>query len=292
MLPDPTTTTSLPAAFPSEGPLLAFSSDRVWPGHLFLLDPTNGETRQITAGSDMAWASSWSPDGRTLVYVAMDSDGATTLQIVDAAAAWEDPAAATPTIIADLGFAVDHPAWSPDGDRIAFTAWPSGDRSAPEVWMIGSGGGDPAPLLPGIGASEQPAWSLDGTSLAWIERGDGGERFVALRNFSTGEIARHEVPGSAGRPAWSPDERTLAFPATGPGGQDLYLIGVDGSDLRTATEIPGSEWWPCWLDADTIVFASMSGATLHEISRLDVATGEISLLVERSSDDWWPSCRR
>jgi Tol biopolymer transport system component len=83
----------------------------------------SGQTT-ITSGTDP----SWSPDGKTILYKAMDGDGVLWVSIVDVA-----------TRVARRLTKGVHPEWSPSGDRIVFMRDDTDGRGG--VYVIPAAGG-------------------------------------------------------------------------------------------------------------------------------------------------------
>ena len=109
----------------------------------------------------------------------------------------------------------EQPALCPDGSRIAYvlrTQDMAADRPATSLWWVGTGGGDPTRLTRGAGDSA-PAWSPDGTRLAFLRADDGPPQVWTLP-AEGGEPERSTtLPLGAGRPLWSPDGSRIAFTA-------------------------------------------------------------------------------
>lgn len=77
-----------------------------------------------------------------------------------------------------------------------------------------------------------PAWSPDGSRLAYVSF-EQKKPVVYVQNLvSGGRKQLVSVKGSASAPAWSPDGRKLAITLTRDGNSQLYLINADGGNLQ------------------------------------------------------------
>jgi Tol biopolymer transport system component len=140
----------------------------------------------------------WSPDGERLAYVSSRPRAAC------GAEGQERQRCDQPLVVrtgersvdvVDRGIAAN-PAWSPDGERIAFS-WRKDRRLA--IWLV-EPGGQPVRVTEGRGEDE-PTWSPDGRSIAftrdcdvWVQEVEGG---VARNVTTTPDIC--EIS-----PAWRP----------------------------------------------------------------------------------------
>ncbi len=94
-----------------------------------------------------------SPDGSKLAFTSLDR-----LYVMD----WPN---GTPRRLTESEATEAHPAWSRDGEWLAYVSWqPSGGH----IWKVRAGGGDPVRLTSAVGTYQQPSWSPDGSRLAAI----------------------------------------------------------------------------------------------------------------------------
>jgi hypothetical protein len=108
-----------------------------------------------------------------------------------------------------------HPAVSPDGTMVAFTAL--GD-----LWVIPVGG-EPIQLTNDPFVELDPAWSPDGTRLAFAcDR--GGQMDLWVHDFRTrADTQLTAEKGPVSGPTWSPDGREIAFLVNR---RDLHVINA------------------------------------------------------------------
>jgi RTX calcium-binding nonapeptide repeat (4 copies)/WD40-like Beta Propeller Repeat/Bacterial Ig domain len=111
-----------------------------------------------------------------------------------------------------------HPTWSPDRTRVAYAAGsPSCNPNKCNIFVLDltTPGAMPRNITdtPGIN-EDRPAWSPDGTRIAYEAEGAGGQLdiFVDDAPFGSGRINLTNSTGVIeGKPAWSPDSQTLYY---------------------------------------------------------------------------------
>lgn len=101
--------------------------------------------------------------------------------------------------------------WSPDAKHLAFISNLGGRDN---LWLLPPTGGWPTQLTISDQRQTQPAWSPDGTWIAFTSDHDGDEQWnVFLVSPKTGDVLNLTTsPETAEKdPAWTPDERQIAF---------------------------------------------------------------------------------
>jgi TolB protein len=142
------------------------------------------------------------------------------------------------------------PTFSPDGKQIAFVSDKDG---APKVYVIN---------IPQAGTSlkniratlltkrnrenSAPAWSPDGSKIAYCAR-TKGERQIWVYDFATGqERELTEGPGNKENPAWAPDSLHLVFNSADANDSELYLINLNQPESTKITSGLGEKRYPSW----------------------------------------------
>lgn len=150
-----------------------------------------------------------------------------------------------------------HPAWSPDGTKLAFDVQSEGGTEIYVATVYGSNGSNLTRLTATAGWNFQPAWSPDGTRIAYVHT-SGPNHDVWLMNADGSNPVRltHDL-GFDLDPTWSPDGSKLAFASNRSGSPEIYVMDVDGSHVSRLTNRPGFDGSPAWSpDGRQIAFVS------------------------------------
>jgi len=107
-----------------------------------------------------------------------------------------------------------------------------------------------------------PAWSPDGTKLAYVSF-EAKKPVVYVHDLASGR--RHvaaNFKGSNSAPAWSPDGKQLAVVLTKDGSSQLYVVNADGSGVTRIASSSGIDTEPRWsADGQYIYFTSDRGGS-------------------------------
>jgi Tol biopolymer transport system component len=121
------------------------------------------------------------------------------------------------------------PSWSPDGTRIAFsrvTRLCQFDVCAADVFVIPTTGGPAINLTRNAGgAAYQPAWSPDGTWVAYAQ----ARQIFLIKPDGSGKTNLSQDPGTQDvAPVWAPDAARLAFTRF-LANSEMFVMNADGS---------------------------------------------------------------
>jgi len=126
-----------------------------------------------------------------------------------------------------------------------------------------------------------PAWSPDGTKLAYVSF-EAKKPVVYVHDLASGR--RHvaaNFKGSNSAPAWSPDGKQLAVVLTKDGSSQLYIVNADGSGVTRIATSSGIDTEPRWSpDAQFIYFTSDRGGS-PQIYRIAVSGARTGNAAER-----------
>jgi Tol biopolymer transport system component len=120
---------------------------------------------------------------------------------------------------------VSGPAWSPDGQLIAFSAWNQGGYR--DIWIIDAESGQVERITNDRALDVGPMFSPDGAYLYYVSDRSGIYNVYALDRQTHRHHQVTNVAGGAILADVSPDGKHLVYQGFGPGGYDLYEIELD-----------------------------------------------------------------
>ena len=96
-----------------------------------------------------------------------------------------------------------------------------------------------------------PAWSPDGTKIAFASDRDGNVEIYVMNADGTNPRNLTNHPADDGellwsRPAWSPDGMKIAFTSMRDGNAEIYVMAADGTNPRNLTHHPAQDDMPAW----------------------------------------------
>jgi WD40-like Beta Propeller Repeat len=177
---------------------IAFQSNRDGNWEIYVMNADGGGVRRLTDDDAEDGEPSWSPDGKRVAFV---RDG----RLFTIAATGGDERA--------LGTKGEWPTWSPrphsgGAKRIALS--PNGRLVAFQCTLgdhwhicISNSGGGTLFLTPHSSNAFAPAWSPDGTHIAFISDRDGPDQLFVMRADGTAVVRLTGGPAEKDTPAWA-----------------------------------------------------------------------------------------
>ncbi len=164
----------------------------------------------------LQWPAS-SPDGGKLAFVAVGK-----VWIMDLPNGTPQPLTEDMTPAFQLT-----PAWSPDGNEIAFATWHDGERG--HVWKVPADGGAPRRLTRDAGEYIHPIWSLDGDVVV-VAKGPGPQGSEGWNGWNTtGDWSAVRIPAMGGASATIATMGTMRKTYIGPEGRIYFQSQGDAA---------------------------------------------------------------
>jgi WD40 repeat protein len=166
-----------------------------------------------------------------------------------------------------------HPAYSPDGKRIAFCC--KTKEHELEVYVCDADGSNRKRLTEAETPSGcfTPSWSADGKSIVYQRLLTGGKTEVRIVN-ADGTKDRLLVADGHG-PAWSPDGSCIVFSLKKAGKSSLCTLNADGGDLKTLVEDlgPDAPYFPAWSPDGKLIAISIATEYGLQVALVPAAGG-------------------
>jgi Tol biopolymer transport system component len=225
---------------------------------------------KLTSQPGVEWFPSLSPDGKWVVYSGGSSGRR---QIYLQSVSGQTPLDLSRDTTADD----DQPAFSPDGELIAFRS----SRDGGGIFVMGRTG-EAIKRVTHVGF--HPAWSPDGTQLAFTTenvelypQNATGRSGLWIANVTTGEI-RRLYEGDAVLASWSPHNQRIAYTHRlgNPTQSAIWTIPVRGGTPKPVMSEKTTNWNPVWSPDGKYLYFSSDRRGSMNLWRvpIDEASGE------------------
>jgi TolB protein len=234
---------------------IAFSAriDSPTDGDIYTVGIDGTNLRRVTSSPANEYSASWSPDGREIVFRSAPSS----------LPSEQNPSDIAVVTLVDLGVKfLTHdaalgnwsPAWSPDGQWIAYY---SGGVDRSGLYLIRPDGSENHRIL--AGDAEYPSWSPNGRRLAFMSLGfppgsSSSDYDIYAVDVDGGNLQRlTRLAGEDGWPAWSHDGTRIGYTRiVSEAESEIQVMMADGSDDHAITDPSDglAHEYPSWSRTD------------------------------------------
>jgi TolB protein len=231
---------------------LYFVSTRGGSKEIWQMDYDGAGQKQLTHLGSIALSPHVSPDGSRVAFSGVTKDGWQILMY----------SLELGRLVSFPHFGGDNysPAWSSDGQNLAFSSSRTGNT---EIYAVNSLGANVRRLTESKGPDVSPVWNpKTNAQIAWVSGRTGLPQIYTMASDGT-NVGRMTDQGYAVSPSWSPNGQFLVFAWVrhygpgAPGASDIYIMDVASKQWAQLTHDGGRNDFPSWSpDGRHIVFQS------------------------------------
>ena len=285
--------------FSPDGSKIAFHSYRDGNYEVYVMDANGANQVNLTNNPAYDSKPSFSPDGSKIAFdsnrdgnieiYAMNSDGTNQSPLSnhpanDFSASWANQADTDGDGVADF---LDNCPSTFNPEKIAFESARNG--SDWEIYAMNADGSNPVNLTNNPAMDSLPAFSPDGTKIAFASDRDGNNEIYVMNADGSNQTRLTNNPAVDYEPAFSPDGSKIAFTSWRDGNFEIYIMNADGSNQINLTNFPTGETDPAF-SPDGSKIAFMSSRTINfEIFVMNVDGSNPTRLTFNPGDDTNPA---
>ena len=236
---------------------IAFHSKRDGNFEIYVMAADGGNQRRLTNNTANDLSPSWSPNGKRIAFVS-NRDGhvhvkhgwsTSDIYVMDADGSNQQNLTNNP-------HNDRQPSWSPNGERIVFSANRDWDNpQSIDIYVMDADGRNEQRLTENRKNDRHPSWSPDGNRIAFSadRKGDLQNFDIYVMDADGGneqKLTENRVHDRS--PSWSPNGNRIVFASEKDGNWeslDIYVMDTDGGNLQNLTNNPRIDLNPAWLNS-------------------------------------------
>jgi len=232
------------------------------PQNIFVVNADGSNLTKLTDFNNstlVGITADWSPDGNKILFTTIVLDGDTDNNIYVMNADGSNQTNLTNNNIGTSFSRIEHPAWSPDGDKIIYES--SGSNSADifltNIFIMDSDGTNQVNLTNDLYKQLwRKSFSPDGSQILFHARPMSTLNTNATQIFTmnTDGTNKQNLSNNSGNysdylaPAsWSPDGSKIVFASSRDGNSEIYIMNADGSNHTRLTQDSAVDYEARWI---------------------------------------------
>ena len=192
-----------------------------------------------------------------------------------------------------------NPAWSPDGSQVAYDdggsihftgsgstitgtepAWRDTSTiaftNAGDIWSSDTGGGSLTNLTVTAADDRDPAWSSNGSRIAYAEKVGPNYQIFVMNSDGSGQQQLTFTAADNYQPTWSPDSGTIAFVSERSGSPQIFGMDPNGGAQTRLSTGGGTATNPAFAPEGATIVFELAGSPLQTMSANGGASGAVT----------------
>ncbi len=169
------------------------------------------------------------------------------------------------------------PAWSPDGNKLAYVSFESGNSA---IYIQNLATSQRVQVTSFSGINGAPAWSPDGRKLAMSLSKDGQPEIyimdIGSRSFQ--RLTRNESIDT--EPSWAPDGNSLVFTSDRSGGPQLYSYSLGSGESQRLTFTGNYNSRGRYSPDGETLFMIHRGNSGFDVAKQDLSSDRLTILTD------------
>ena len=134
-----------------------------------------------------------------------------------------------------------------------------------DIFVMNADGSGRSQLTNSPGGDVVPAWSPEGSRVAFTSRRTGNDEILVMGDDGTAQVNLTNHPGKDEHPTWSSDGGRIAFGSDRDGQFDVWVMNADGSGVTNLSNNPTFDNYPDWSPDGALIAFHSDRTGQHDI---------------------------